>query len=394
VAARNGWEAAVTTFQQRRLGVMAAGFGTFINLYTTQAILAVLAGAYGVPLAETGLTVTAPLAAVAIVAPFVGSISDRLGRKRLIVGAGFLLALPTLAIAFAPSFATLIAFRFAQGLLLPFIFAVTIAYIGDEATDAENISLAGNYSIGTILGGFCGRLVAGYTAALIGWRAGFIVLAALTATAALIVALFLPSERRFRPQRGFRAALDGFAAHLVNRRLIATYAAGFAVLFSIVATFTFVNFLLAAPPYRLGPAQLSNVFATYLVSLISTPLATRLAIRFGRRVTLALAALVGIAGLLLTLAAPLGWIVAGLSLGVGGMFIEQVMALGFIGAVAARAKSTAVGLYVTFYYIGGSLGGLLPAGIWHAAGWPGCVALVVIVQLIMLAIALPFWRPL
>ena len=394
MAARNGWEAAVTTFQQRRLGVMAAGFGTFINLYTTQAILAVLAGAYGVPLAETGLTVTAPLAAVAIVAPFVGSISDRLGRKRLIVGAGFLLALPTLAIAFAPSFATLIAFRFAQGLLLPFIFAVTIAYIGDEATDAENISLAGNYSIGTILGGFCGRLVAGYTAALIGWRAGFIVLAALTATAALIVALFLPSERRFRPQRGFRAALDGFAAHLVNRRLIATYAAGFAVLFSIVATFTFVNFLLAAPPYRLGPAQLGNVFATYLVSLISTPLATRLAIRFGRRVTLALAALVGIAGLLLTLAAPLGWIVAGLSLGVGGMFIEQVMALGFIGAAAARAKSTAVGLYVTFYYIGGSLGGLLPAGIWHAAGWPGCVALVVIVQLIMLAIALPFWRPL
>jgi len=380
--------------QGRRVGVMAAGFGTFINLYTTQAILVVLARDYGVSFARTGLTVTAPLAAVALVAPFVGSISDRLGRKRLIVGAGFLLALPTLLIAGAGDFSLLVALRFAQGLLLPFIFAITIAYIGDETSEAENIRLAGSYSVGTIIGGFCGRLIAGYAAALIGWRAGFVTLALLTAGAALIVALMLPRERQFRPQHGLRAAFEGFALHIANPRLIATYAAGFAVLFSIVATFTFVNFLLAAPPYRLGPAQLSNVFATYLVSLISTPLATRLAIRFGRRVTLALAALVGIAGLLLTLAAPLGWIVAGLSLGVGGMFIEQVMALGFIGAAAARAKSTAVGLYVTFYYIGGSLGGLLPAGIWHAAGWPGCVALVVIVQLVMLAIALPFWRPL
>ncbi len=372
---------------------MAAGFGTFINLYTTQAILAVLASTYHVPLADTGLTVTAPLAAVAIVAPFVGSISDRLGRKRLIVSAGFLLALPTLAIAFAPNFVTLIAFRFAQGLLLPFIFAVTVAYIGEEVHDAENIHLAGNYSIGTIIGGFCGRLVAGYTASFLGWRAGFVVLAALTAGAALVVAISLPREQVFRPQRGLRAALSGFAAHLVNPRLIATYAAGFAVLFSIVATFTFVNFLLAGPPYRLGPAALSNVFATYLVSLFSTPLSSRLAMRFGRRLTLALAALTGIAGLLFTLAAPLGWIVAGLSIAVGGMFIEQVMAIGFIGAAAERAKSTAVGLYVTFYYIGGSLGGLLPAGIWHTAGWPGCVGLVIIVQLAMLAIALPFWRP-
>lgn len=42
--------------------------------------------------------------------------------------------------------------------------------------------------------------------------------------------------------------------------------------------------------------------------------------------------------------------------------------------------------------MGGSLGGILPSGIWHWAGWSGCLALVVTVQALMLAIALAFWH--
>lgn len=383
----------MSVFGKRLTGVVAAGFGTFINLYTTQAILAVLAAEFHVSPTATGLTVTAPLVAVAIMAPIVGFISDRLGRKRLIVGASLLLALPTLAIAFVPDFRLLLLCRFAQGTLLPFIFAVTIAYIGEECSEAENIRLASSYSIGTIIGGFCGRLIAGLTATWLNWRAGFALLALLTAGAGLTIAFALPRETRFSPQFGLGNAWRAAGEHLLNPRLVATYAAGFAVLFSIVATFTYVNFLLAAPPYRLGPAALALIFATYLVSLVSTPVATKLALRFGRRVTLALAALTGSAGLILTLAPSLSLIVAGLGLGVGGLFIEQVMAIGFVGQVAERAKSTAVGLYVTFYYIGGGLGGVLPGGIWHRFGWPGCVTLVLIVQALMLAIAWPFWRP-
>jgi len=63
-----------------------AGICAYLNMYATQAILPSLASAFDVPLARTTLTVTLPLLAVALLAPFVGAISDRLGRKRLIVG--------------------------------------------------------------------------------------------------------------------------------------------------------------------------------------------------------------------------------------------------------------------------------------------------------------------
>jgi predicted MFS family arabinose efflux permease len=381
----------VNTALARRVGVAAAGFATFINLYCTQAILPELAHAFHAPLPRTGLSITAPLLAVAFVAPFVGSVSDRLGRKRLITLAAAALVLPTALIAGAESLRALVVWRFVQGLLFPFIFAITIAYIGDESDEADAVRLAGVYSLGTIVGGFCGRFIEGYAAEFVGWRAGFLLLAAITGLAAALIAALLPVERRFTPQRGLARALAGFAEHLANRRLLATYAAGFAVLFSIVASFTYANFLLAAPPYRLGPAALSNVFSVYLLAVVATPAATRMAVRLGRRATLAAAAGCAIAGLALTLLPSLVAIITGLALAIAGLFIEQVLALGFIGIAAVRAKSTAVGLYVTAYYIGGSLGGVLPGGLWRSAGWAGCVALVILVQLAMLAIVLIFW---
>ena len=374
-----------------QVGVAAAGLATFINLYATQALLPTLATAFDTTLAHTGLTVTASLVAVAIVAPFVGGISDAVGRRRLILGAAVLLIVPTLLAAVAPTLTLLIVCRFAQGLLLPFIFAVTVAYIAEECPGPEGVRATGSYAVGTIVGGFGGRFVAGWSAELVGWRAAFLVLAGLTLIAAAVIALCLPNERRFRAVRGWRGSLGGFADNLRNRQVMATCAVGFAVLFSIVATFTYANFLLAAPPYGLGPAQLGTVFVVYLLGAVATPLAGRLTMRVGRKRTVLLAGAVAAGGLLLTLAPSLVAIVAGMALVAVGIFTEQVLSIGYVALSARQARSSAVGLYVTCYYIGGSLGGVLPAWVWTHLGWPGCVALVLLVQCAAMTITGLVW---
>ena len=273
----------------------------FLNLYAVQALLPTFADAFAVPLARTGWTITAPLLAIALLAPFVGSVSDMLGRKRIIVAAMAALPLPTLLVAFAASLPILIAWRFVQGLTMPFIFAVTVAYVGEETEGGDTIRLAGTYTVGTIFGGFMGRFVAGHVTQLAGWRATFILFAALTALFAVAVAVLLPTERRFRPIAGIGASLRSFGDHLTNRRLLATFAVGFSMLFCIIAVFTYVNFYLAEPPFGLGPAALGNVFVVYLLGMVMTPVATRLAVHFGRRATLGLATAVCIAALALTL---------------------------------------------------------------------------------------------
>ncbi len=364
------------TFDRRAAAVAAAGISTFLNLYTPQAILPSLASAFAIAPARTGLAITAPLLAVALVAPFAGAISDTLGRKRLIVGAAAALVVPTLLAAGAQTFPALLLWRFLQGLLLPFIFAVTIAYVGEECEGPAAIRVAGVYSSGAIFGGFAGRFVTGIAAHWGGWRLGFAAIAALTALGAAFIAATLPRERKFHPVRGgVQATLAGWREHVRNPLLWGTCAVGFGMLFSIVGTFTFVNFRLAAPPFSLNPAALGSVFAVYLVGVVTTPLATRLAVRIGRQRTAMLVAAVAIGGELLTLLPSLPAVVLGLAALSAGLFVAQALGLGFIGVAVPRARSSAVGLYVTIYYIGGALGGFLPAWVWHRAGWPGCVAL-------------------
>ena len=376
---------------RRGIGIAAAGVTTFINLYPTQALLPTLAASFQTSLAQTGLTVTASLIAVALVAPFVGGISDVFGRRRLVLGAALLLVLPMGLAAFAPTLGLLIACRFVQGLLLPFVFAVTVAYIADECPGAEGVKATGIYAIGTIIGGFAGRFVAGWVTALLDWRAAFLVLAGITALGALVIALCLPPERRFRATEGWRGSLAGFRDQFGNRQVMATCAVGFAVLFSIVATFTYANVLLAAPPYALGPAALGSVFVVYLLGAVATPAASRLTLLLGRRRTMVLGGAAVACGLVLTLVPGLTAIVAGLALVAIGVFTEQVLSIGHVATAARQARSTAVGLYVTSYYVGGSLGGVVPGGIWVHFGWMGCVALVLLVQLLTVSLTWLVW---
>ncbi len=373
--------------------VAAAGLCTFLNLYTPQAILPSLAAEFQVPLPRTGLAVTASLLAVALVAPFAGAVSDRFGRKRLIVAACGLVIIPTVMVAFSTSLESLLFWRFAQGLLLPFIFAVTVAYIGEELEGPAAIKAAGLYSSGAILGGVSGRLVAGVAADWGGgWRSGFLATAVLTALGGLFVALTLPKETRFRAARaGLAATLRDWRSHALNPLLLGTCAVGFGMLFSIVATFTFVNFYVAAPPFNLSAGALASVFAVYLVGVVTTPLATRAAVKLGRARTAVLSALIAITGELLTLVPSLPFVVVGLTLASAGLFVAQSLGLGFIGVAVKRARSTAVGLYVSTYYIGGALGAVLPAGLWHRFGWPGCVGLTcTVIALMGIAAGLTF----
>ena len=61
--------------------------------------------------------------------------------------------------------------------------------------------------------------------------------------------------------------------------------------------------------------------------------------------------------------------------------------------MTTRDRGLAVGLYSTFYYIGGSTGGALPAMVWTRGGWPACVALVVAIQALGCVIAYTQWVP-
>jgi predicted MFS family arabinose efflux permease len=367
----------------RKIAVATAGFCTFLNLYSPQALLPELGREFGAGAAEISTIMTASAFAIALTAPFTGAVADVIGRKRLITAAMLAVAVPTFGAYFASDVYTLIAWRFVQGLLLPPIFAVTVAYVGDEWPPAEVAGVSGIYIAGSSLGGFCGRFIPGALTDLVGWRGAFVALAVLSLIGAVIVAALLPRERSFVRSAGLRASGRQMLQHLKNPQLLATYAIGFGVLFNFIAVFTYVGFHLAAPPYLFSSTLLGAIFVTYLVGTVLAPLTGRAMARFGRRRFLLGVIAVWALGALLMLAPPVSAIVAGLTLCAACGMLCQTISTGYVAAIATAGRSSAVGLYVTCFYVGGSIGATLPGLAWNAAGWPACVAMVVAMLAVM-----------
>jgi len=379
------------TLSARHIAVALAGFCAFINLYAPQSILPLLSGEFHASAAQVSVIITVSTLAVAITAPFTGAIADVLGRKRVIVAAMFALVVPTVMVGLSDSLQAIVFWRAVQGLMLPPIFAVTVAYIGDEWSAREATTAAGMYSSASSFGGFAGRMITGLVADFASWRGGFFVLAAVAFAAAIGVALLLPPERRFVRSEGLLASGRQMLAHFRNKQLVATFAVGFGVLSNFICTFTYVSFHLAAPPYSLSATWLGAIFVVYLTGASLTPWIGWAISRFGRRPLTICTIAVWVGGIALTLAPSLALIIVGLALSAACGLFCQAISTGYVTTTAKAGRSSAVGLYVTSFYAGGSSGAALGGIAWTLGAWPACVAQVVVTLLAMAAVVYFAW---
>src|ERR687886_579097 len=109
------------------------------------------------------------------------------------------LAAATAACALAPGFTVLLAARAAQGLAVPFVFAVAVAYVAEEVPASRSAAVNGLYVSGTAAGGFLGRFLSGAVADASGWRASFAALGLVLLVVLGGVGALLPRERRVPP---------------------------------------------------------------------------------------------------------------------------------------------------------------------------------------------------
>ena len=309
-----------------------------------------------------------------------------------------LLAIPTLMASTATSLTMLIVWRFLQGLVMPGIFGVAIAYIAEEWPPGMWRGRCRSTSAPRSSAGFSGASSSAMRPRIASFRRLRRVGAPASSSSARAISCSdLPSLAGCRAIARSLIAIaqadGGVLRHLRNPKLLATYAVGFNVLFSLVAIFTYITFHLAAPPYLLTPAQLSSLFVVYLAGLIVTPLAGIGIGHFGSRPVLVVAVLGSMIGVSMTLLHSLPLIMVGLVLCSSGVFVCQSASTSYIQmASLPGGRASAAGLYVACYYTGGSVSGVLPGYFWRFGGWTACVVLVLVVQLMTIGVAAIGWR--
>ena len=158
-----------------------------------------------------GVTAATPGVVMALAAPFWGMMSDRFGRKLMIVRALASAMLLAVALGFAQSVQTVFVLRALQGLFTGTVTAsATLVAVG---TPRMHLTRAlGLMSSSTFIGSSLGPLIGGLSADLLGFRFSFFVGAGVVAVGLVLVVLFLkepgeePAEPRLRTAPRSRAA--------------------------------------------------------------------------------------------------------------------------------------------------------------------------------------------
>ncbi|HEX2592342.1 MAG TPA: MFS transporter, partial [Rhizomicrobium sp.] len=369
-----------------RLSTIVIGltaFLTLVDLFATQAILPTLVRTYGVSPAAMGVAVNASTFGMAASGLLVAIFSRYINRRLGVLISLALLTIPTALLATAPNLAIFATLRVIQGLCMAAAFTLTLAYLAENTSAKDSAAAFAAYVTGNVASNLFGRLMAAALADHFGVANTFYVFAALNLSGAVLV-FFALAKTRPMPATPVApvSPIDAIRAHLQNPPLRATFAIGFLILFVFIGTFTYVSFVLVRPPLALGMMSLGFVYFVFAPSILTTPVAGRIAQRFGTRRTVWASIVLASAGLPLMLASTLTPVLLGLVLVGVGTFAAQAIATGYVGQVATADRGTASGLYLASYFSGGLTGAAVLGQVFDRFGWSACVAVIAIALLL------------
>jgi len=170
-------------------------FATMLGLGIVSPLLPIYAENLGATGIWLGVIFSAFALSRSVFMPIIGRISDRRGRKWIILIGMFAYAVLSLAYLIAGSVYSLTAVRFAHGLASAMVVPIAMAYIADLSEKGKEGSHMGNFSISMFLGMGVGPLLGGFLNDTFGMPSVFYAMAGLSAFATLLVAISLPEAK-------------------------------------------------------------------------------------------------------------------------------------------------------------------------------------------------------
>lgn len=349
----------------------------FSALYAPQPILPLLSAEFAVGPAQASLLITAALLPLGLAPVFYGYILETLPARTLLRGSVLLLAVSEIPFLITDAFWLLVAVRGFQGLLLPAIFTSLMTYLS-AMTPAEQIKrVMSIYIAATIFGGFAGRAVSGLIASLGSWRHTFLLLGlGLGLAWWWLGRLDVDARARFA-----RLSVGAAAGILRKGPFLRAYLVIFLVFFVFASLLNLLPFRLVELSDTVSSLRIAAVYSGYLVGIAVALGSMAITRRLGGEVPAILLGLaVYIIAVLLFALPSVALIFATMWVFCAGMFLIHSVLSGYLNHRASEAKGVVNGLYISFYYAGGTLGSFLPGYVYRHAGWEGyigCLAVVV-----------------
>lgn len=309
-----------------------------------------------------------------------GPLSDRFGRRRLLLGGIVLYLLASAGCALASTVEQLLFWRFVQALGGAAAAVLARTIVRDLFPLQEAARVLSLMHLVTMLATLAAPLIGGYLMLLAGWRSLFVVLIGFAALCLIAVAWKIPET--LAPDKRGESLTQAFRAygHMAVRPLVIGYSLcmglGFAGMFAFITAspFVYIDY------FGVSPLAYGWLFALNILGIIVTTLINaRLVRQMGPGPLLSAgSAVAALAGVLLLLVGVSGWgslpaVVAGVVLYVSVTGLLGANCLASLLAAFPRQAGAVAGLAVSGQFGLGMLSSTLVGLLYDGSPLPMCL---------------------
>ena len=346
-------------------------------LYAPQPLLPVLSQQFGVSREAAAALTTVTFIPLALAPLAYGYLLETVSPVRILKFAVPLLALTELLFAGSSSFSFLIFIRLIQGLLVPAILTSLMTYLSGQSAAGNIQKTMAIYIAATIFGGFIGRATSGLIANLFGWQFSFL---------ALAITLFVGFATLFRlpavdPLKVIQPQPKALLDVLKKPAFFSIYLSIFCLFLIFAAVMNFLPFRLTELSDKTNELKIGLMYSGYMMGIVTSLGAPKFILWIKGEITTIRIGLVCLGLTLIGLSTNQIWLLfIMMFLFCGAMFLVHSTASGLVNQLAGNEhRGLTNGLYVAFYYAGGSVGSFAPGIVYRYFGWNGFLILLALV---------------
>ncbi|MED1797736.1 MFS transporter [Brevibacillus porteri] len=370
---------------QRNYSLMTAilcwsGIVVMSSLYVTIPLMTIFADLFRITLTQAAAAGSAFSVGFAIGCLIYGPLSEKYGRKKVIVFGLIALTLFSLLLGSANHFAWIIVLRSLQGAAAATFSPVALAYAVEMFPAEKRVTAIGFISTGFLAAGIIGQVISSFMSQQYSWHAVFYMLAALYFVTLLVVMRWLPKEESPLTTVNIWDPIKRIPSMFKRKNIVLSYIIALVLLMSFVNMYTVLGSYLAGPDFGLSNKEILLVRTIGVVGMLISPLAGGLAKRFGLRTVLRFGL-----GLAVVSMASLGMI-SNLSLLIGtsvlfvaGIALSVPSLITLIGQLGGKSRGIAVSVYTFILFSGTSLGPILSIRIMNVGSYGLTFVLLAIV---------------
>ncbi|MDX4025348.1 MFS transporter [Aliarcobacter skirrowii] len=352
---------------------------TMSVMYATQPLQPLLATKFEVTITEASLFTAVILFFLAVAPIIYGYILEKVCAKKMLINASIVLLITNIFLGLSNSYELFLFFRVCEALVIPAILTSLMSILAN--IDKDNIKFNMSiYVAGTVFGGLVGRIFSGFIATTFSYEYVFYSL-----SVAIFISILLIKKLNFNGEANIiKPKISDVLNILKDRRFVIVYFVMFCIFFVFSGVLNVLPFRAKELSSEFSEFQIALLYLGYGMGILVSLNSKKMVNFFkGEINTILYATIFFIFTISSLFIEDILYLFLLLFLVCIGMFTAHTVSTQLANSMQKSQKSLTSGMYLTFYYLGGATGSLVPSMIYKAFNWNIMLIVFVILLLVV-----------